>query len=154
MNANIPLKRKKPVKRAIVKGYLLIVINLSVLSGCNNRQTSEKQVVFYNEITETSSLDPAFSKNQSIMWPVHQLYNTLVEIDSSLNIVPPLAKSWEISGDRLTYIFHLGKGIYFHNNDAFSNGKGRELTASDIVYSFKRIIDKITASSGPGYLIT
>ena len=126
MNANIPLKRKKPVKRAIVKGYLLIVINLSVLSGCNNRQTSEKQVVFYNEITETSSLDPAFSKNQSIMWPVHQLYNTLVEIDSSLNIVPPLAKSWEISGDRLTYIFHLRKGIYFHNNDAFSNGKGRE----------------------------
>ena len=107
MNADIPLKRKKPVKRAIVKGYLLIVINLSVLSGCNNRQTSEKQVVFYNEITETSSLDPAFSKNQSIMWPVHQLYNTLVEIDSSLNIVPPLAKSWEISGDRLTKLLLL-----------------------------------------------
>jgi oligopeptide transport system substrate-binding protein len=73
----------------------------------------------YNESTGIATLDPAFAKNQSIMWSVHQLYNTLVEIDSGLNIVPSLAKSWEVSADRLTYTFHLRTGIFFHDNDAF-----------------------------------
>jgi peptide/nickel transport system substrate-binding protein len=36
----------------------------------------------------------------------------------------------------------------FHDNDVFTNGKGRIMTAKDVEYSFKRIIDKNTASSG------
>ena len=36
--------------------------------------------------TEYASLDPAFAKSQSTMWPAHQLFNTLVEIDDSLHI--------------------------------------------------------------------
>ncbi|HEY8690766.1 MAG TPA: ABC transporter substrate-binding protein, partial [Chitinophagaceae bacterium] len=38
--------------------------------------------------------------------------------------------------------------VLFHDNDAFVNGKGRLLTAKDVEYSFKRIIDKSVASSG------
>ena len=34
-------------------------------------------------MTGIASLDPAFAKNQSIMWAVHQLYNTLVEVDQT-----------------------------------------------------------------------
>lgn len=127
--------------------YFFIFIPLWAMSGCTSQKTSPKQVFFYNETTGTSSLDPAFAKNQSIMWLVHQLYNTLVEIDSSLNIVPSLAKSWEISENRLVYTFHLRNGILFHDKDAFLNGKGRTLIAKDVVYSFQRIMDKTTASS-------
>ena len=58
------------------------------------------------------------------MWAVHQLYNTLVEVDQDLNTVPSLAKSWEISDDRLTYTFHLRNDVFFHNDDVFENGKG------------------------------
>ena len=66
----------------------------------------------------------------------------------SLNIVPSLAKSWDISADNLSFIFHLRNDVFFQDNDAFPNGKGRKMTAQDVVYSFKRIIDKNTASSG------
>jgi peptide/nickel transport system substrate-binding protein len=38
--------------------------------------------------------------------------------------------------------------VFFHNNEAFKNGKGRKMTAGDIVYSLSRIMDKQTASSG------
>jgi oligopeptide transport system substrate-binding protein len=38
--------------------------------------------------------------------------------------------------------------VFFHDNEAFPGGKGRELTANDVVYSFSRITDKATASSG------
>ncbi|MEO6136130.1 MAG: ABC transporter substrate-binding protein, partial [Ginsengibacter sp.] len=46
------------------------------------------------------------------------------------------------------FIFHLRDDVFFHDNVAFENGKGRKMTAHDIVYSFERILDKNTASSG------
>lgn len=102
----------------------------------------------YNESTGIATLDPAFAKNQSIMWAVHQLYNTLVEIDSSLNIVPSLARSWDVSDDRLVYTFHLRNDVYFHDHEVFPGGKGRKMVAADVVFSLARIMDPSTASSG------
>ena len=62
------------------------------------------------------------------------IYDRLVDIevkeDGSSEIVPSLAESWEISGDALTYTFHLRQGVKFHN--------GEELTADDVEYSFTR----------------
>ncbi|MDB5246721.1 MAG: transporter substrate-binding protein [Segetibacter sp.] len=102
----------------------------------------------YNVQEGIATLDPAFAKSQAPIWAAHQLYNTLVETDSNLNIVPSLAKSWEVSNDRLTYTFHLRNDVLFHDNEAFDNGKGRKMNAADVVYSFSRIMDKATASSG------
>ncbi len=130
---------------ALLLTQLLLIV---MICGCRDKKLVDKQVFYYNESTGTQTLDPAFAKNQAVMWAVHQLYNTLVEIDSGLNIVPSLAKSWDISPDRLTYTFHLRKGILFHDNDVFPGGRGRVFTASDVVYSFQRIMDKSVASSG------
>ena len=62
------------------------------------------------------------------------IYDRLVDIevkeDGSSEIVPSLAESLEISGDALTYTFHLRQGVKFHN--------GEELTADDVEYSFTR----------------
>ena len=62
------------------------------------------------------------------------IYDRLVDIevkeDGSSEIVPSLAESWEISGDALTYTFHLRQGVKFHNGEA--------LTADDVEYSFTR----------------
>ncbi len=62
-----------------------------LLVACTGRQGSKEQVFHYNEATGIATLDPAFAKNQSIIWAVHQLYNTLVETDNELHIVPSLA---------------------------------------------------------------
>ena len=116
--------------------------------ACNSRPTSDKQVFYYNEQSGIASLDPAFAKNQSIMWAVHQIYNTLVETNSSLNIVPSLAKNWDVSADRLLYTFHLRADVFFHDHEVFPGGIGRKMTAHDVEYSFRRIMDRSTASSG------
>jgi peptide/nickel transport system substrate-binding protein len=118
------------------------------LYSCSGKRQSNKNIFHYNEQTGIASLDPAFAKNQSIMWAVHQLYNTLVEVDKDLNIVPSIAKSWEISEDRLIYTFHLRTDVFFQDDAAFAGGKGRQIKAEDVVYSFNRIIDKQTASPG------
>ena len=126
----------------------VLLLNLFVLASCYSEKRSDKQIFHYNEFNGIASLDPAFAKNQSTMWPAHQLFNTLVEIDDSLHIVPSLAKSWDISDDKTVYLFHLRTDVFFHDDPAFANGKGRKMVASDVVYSFNRIIDKQVASPG------
>jgi len=128
--------------------YFPAVILTALLLSCYNDERSDRKVFHYNESTGTASLDPAFAKNQSVMWAIHQLYNTLVQVDDELNIIPSLATRWEISEDRRIYDFYLRNDIYFHDDPCFPGGKGRKLTAADVAFSFQRIIDKQTASPG------
>ncbi|MBN9351504.1 MAG: ABC transporter substrate-binding protein [Chitinophagaceae bacterium] len=128
--------------------HIFIILTLTLgLFSCG--QTKRNNNIFhYNEQSGIASLDPAFAKSLSVMWAIHQLYNTLVEIDQNMNIAPSLAKSWDESADHLTFTFHLRNDIYFQDNGAFPGGKGRRMTAQDVAYSFRRIIDPATASSG------
>jgi oligopeptide transport system substrate-binding protein len=128
--------------------YLLFVICMLFFGSCATHTHPDKKIFHYNESSGIASLDPAFAKNQSVMWAVHQLYNTLIEVDDNMQLSPSLAKSWEISSDNLTFTFQLRTDVFFHDDDAFQNGKGRKLTAQDVVYSFERIVDKNTASPG------
>ena len=129
--------------------YLTILCGfILVLSSCYNSEKGEGNVFRYNEQTGIASLDPAFAKNQSVMWAIHQLYNTLVEVDSQLHIVPSLARQWTVSDDKRTFTFHLRNDVFFHDDACFAEGKGRRMTAADVAYSFQRIMDKETASPG------
>lgn len=141
------VRSQKSKGRSIIQ-LLMFVYAFGILLSCSSKHSSNKQVFTYNEQTGIASLDPAFAKNQSVMWPIHQLYNTLVEVDSNLSIVPSVAKSWDVSADRLTFTFHLRNDVFFHDDGCFPNNKGRKLTAHDVVYSFSRILDPGTASTG------
>jgi len=130
----------------INKNFLVAALLLSACHGSDPRET--KKVFHYNEADGIATLDPAFAKNKSIIWAIHQLYSTLVETDKDLNIVPALARSWDVSPDKKTWTFHLRTDVFFQDNEAFQEGKGRRMTAVDIVYSFNRLLDPATASSG------
>lgn len=117
-----------------------IMLAAIVFCGCNRHDHSDKQIFRYNESAGIATLDPAFSKDQSIIWPCRQLYNGLIELDTALEVKPAIAKRWEISADGLTYRFTLREDVRFHN--------GRKVTAKDFEYSFGRIIDPQTASPG------
>jgi len=125
-----------------------LILSFSFLISCGSSKRNEKNYFHYNETTGISSLDPAFAKNQSNIWAVHQLFNTLVETDEQLHVVPSLAKNWDISTDRMQIIFHLRTDVFFHHNPCFASGKGRRVVADDVVYSFQRLMDKTTASPG------
>ncbi len=128
----------------------ILILTFLLCSQCknDNGNKSTKKVFHYNQLNPITTLDPAFARNQAIMWAVDHLYNGLVYLDDSLNIIPCLAKRWEISKDGLDYTFHLNNAVYFHDNACFPNGKGRKMVAEDVVYSFNRIIDTTVNSSG------
>ncbi len=125
----------------------LLILTTCLLTTCTSKKKSGN-VFRINQVAGVESLDPAFAKNLNIMWHTNNIYNRLIEYDANMNITPSIAKSWSVSPDRMTYTFTIRSDVYFHDNDAFPNGKGRLLTASDIAYSFNRIIDEEVASPG------
>jgi len=143
------LKKQSEVRfrRLVLICFYASALFFILFSSCKQHQRN-KNIFHYNEQSGIATLDPAFAKSQSIMWAVHQIYNTLIQTDDSLHLISSLAKSWDISTDNLVYTFHLRNDVFFQDNDAFVNGKGRKMTAKDVVYSFNRIMDVNTASSG------
>lgn len=125
-----------------------ILILLLFLNSCHSGKIDERNIFRYNQPDGIETLDPAFARSLSIMWPVHFIYNTLVTVDSNNILKPSLAKSWELSPDGLHYIFHLRTDVFFQDNPAFPGGKGRKMTAKDVVYSFERLIDPKVAAAG------
>ncbi|MFB6305462.1 MAG: ABC transporter substrate-binding protein, partial [Flavobacteriales bacterium] len=140
------MKFIKILKHIVVAFFLLFSISCTK-SGKNNK--GENKMTFrYNESAGISDLDPAFSRNLENIWAVNQLYNGLVEMNSNMEVSPSIAKNWKISENGKVYTFYLRKGVHFHDNSVFENSKGREVTAQDFEYSFKRILDDKTASPG------
>ena len=91
------------------------------------------------------SMDPVDGSTLYDNWCVSQVYETLLQ---TKYLVRPyesepllLEKMPEVSEDRLTYHFTLKEGVKFHDDPCFPDGKGREITSADVIYSFKRIAD-------------
>lgn len=129
---------------------LVFLIFSLVVCGCKSslRNDNTLTVFRYNESSGISSLDPAFARNQANIWAVNQMFNGLIQLDSTLGIRPCIASKWEISEDGRIYSFHLRDDVYFHDAPVFKNGKGRKVGASDVVYSLIRLADDKLASPG------
>ena len=92
--------------------------------------------------TDPVGLDPHTTNATATRNMLENVYDTLVMFDSSLQIVPGLAESWEASEDGLTWTFELRPGVTFHNGDP--------LKASDVAFSINRIKDPGVASPRSG----
>lgn len=124
---------------------------LGILFGCREpaRFDNKELTVFrYNESKGIATLDPAYARNQTLIWPVNQIFNGLVQMDDSLRILPCIASSWTVREEGRVYDFYLRKDVFFHNSAVFPDSAGRRVTADDFFYSFSRITDPSIASPG------
>ena len=65
----------------------------------------------------------------------NQIYEGLVKLNQTTLVVEPsIAEKWTIDEAATTYTFSLRRGVLFHDDACFSDGKGREVTAKDIKY--------------------
>jgi peptide/nickel transport system substrate-binding protein len=93
---------------------------------------------------DPTSLDPQKTSLTALFHVTEHIYSLLVRLKPDLTVEPDLAEKWDISADGKTYTFTLRKGVKFHS--------GRGLVASDVKYSFERLIDKATASPNASLL--
>lgn len=136
-------------KQRFVSLIFVTSLALCLLVSCGRQTTDAERMIFrYNESNGIQTLDPAYASGQAVIWPCNQLYNGLVDMNDSLNIVPSIAKKWTISDDGLLYTFYLRNDVCFHNTSCYPFKKKRIVTAQDFVYSFSRILDPEVASPG------
>jgi len=84
---------------------------------------------------DTNKLDPPAMDAQEGFIADTAIYEGLVRYKSGgTDIEPALAESWDIAPDGLSVVFHLRKGVQFHD--------GSPLNAAAIAFSFDRSINK------------
>ncbi|RZJ76192.1 MAG: ABC transporter substrate-binding protein [Flavobacterium sp.] len=134
--------------RTIIKDIFCVFCLITMLS-CQKKDNDDGKKVFHINLDQNvTSLDPAFARNNNAIWMINQIFNGLVQVDSALNTIPCIAKTWTISEDNLIYTFSLRNDVYFHDDPLFKNGKGRKVVADDFAYSFDRLINPKVGSSG------
>jgi len=91
---------------------------------------------------DVSTFDPTKSAAGGTITVPNLIYNRLLAIKGGpeanpfkIEIVPELAKSWEVTPDGLTYNFKLQEGVKWHNVAPLN---GRALVADDVVFALQR----------------
>lgn len=130
------------------------------LAGCGNdpnpapyretRDDGTRWEVRYAGLTEDPrSFDPQFMYDQMSRRVLECVYDTLVEYHplktDPYEVRPALLAELpkkEVSADgKISYLCTLKKGVKFHDDQCFPEGKGRELVAEDVHYAWQRLCD-------------
>ncbi|HYX06229.1 MAG TPA: ABC transporter substrate-binding protein [Bacteroidales bacterium] len=147
---HINIRHRKKLYHAGMYLAFLQLLFIMFITGCTQKENEQvnRTVFRYNESKGIATLDPAYARSQTIIWPVNQLYNGLVQLSDSLTIEPCIARSWEISDSGKLYTFHLRQDVYFHPDSLFGPSGTRTVNAHDVLFSLNRISDPGTASPG------
>ena len=88
--------------------------------------------------SDPPTLDPHITTDYLAAAIVNEVFGGLVTIDPSIEIVPDLAKQWDISPDGRMFTFRLREDAKFHD--------GSPVTAEDFRWSLERAADPLTES--------
>ena len=96
--------------------------------------------------SDLTGLDPHISTGIQAYRVVGNLFNSLVTLDAEMNYVPDLAESWELQENGKVYVFHLRKGVKFHD--------GTDFDAEVVLWNYKRITNpEVKTLDAPFYSI-
>lgn len=127
----------------IVRVGLLLVFLLTLTAPALAQEASATAAFLENE---PQTLDPQAAQQADEFQVLYNVCEGLIAYDpATLAPVPGLAESWTISDDGTVYTFKLRSGVKFHS--------GRELTASDVVYSLTRLGNPDTGTSYTSLLL-
>jgi peptide/nickel transport system substrate-binding protein len=127
------------IRRWSVPAVLASVI---ALAGCASSAPPPSDRTIVVAITSSpSNLDPGVGLDETSQKLHHLLFSSLLRIDADLRVVPDLAVRFETADSR-TFDAEIPAGIRFHD--------GREMTAADVVFTFRRFLDPAFASPRKG----
>jgi len=134
--------------------HLASVCCLAMAVGCSPLSEDNEEKVIYLPIVSSgpNSLDPVKGSSQYDSKASSYVYQTLLQYNylrRPLEMEPLLlAEMPEVSDGGKLYRFKLRKDIFFHDDACFPGGKGRQLVATDVFYSLKRMADKKNQPKG------
>jgi len=110
---------------------LLLVLSVSSLAVAQAPKPGGTLKVAWE--ADVTGLDPYLSPGVQAWHTVGNLFSSLVTVDTNLNYVPDLAESWDILENGTVYVFHLRKGVKFH--------EGSDFDAEVVRWNYQRAVD-------------
>jgi len=136
--------------------YLLVIL----ASGCGNPSANKEKPIRLADPSkadpngqlvvslggEISVLNPILSTDTSSSAVEGAIFTGMTRINEKLEVVPDLAKSWDVSKDGKTFIFHLRSDVKWHD--------GYPFTAEDVVFTFDSVLNpKVNSVRRSDYII-
>src|SRR5882724_6786456 len=122
-------------------GGIFATLLLFACLSCSSKADPETLVMIIE--SSPTNLDPRVGLDAQSERIDDLLFDDLLTRDEHLNVQPGLAERWEIPDPR-TYVFHLHRGVKFHD--------GRPLTSRDVKWTFDSLLQgKIRSTKSGAY---
>jgi oligopeptide transport system substrate-binding protein len=93
---------------------------------------------------EPTTMDPTMSPDAHTDCLMAHFFSGLVELGLGMDVVPDVARTWEMSEGGRKYVFHLRNDVRWSD--------GTPVTAADFEYAWKRALDPATGSSTANFM--
>ncbi|NDK32571.1 ABC transporter substrate-binding protein [Nesterenkonia haasae] len=119
-------------------GASAAVIAALLLSSCGDddsaaAEDSDEERVFVAPTGTTNILNPQFIQSPAVTLVGQSMLEPLVRITDDYEVIPWLARDWDISDDGLEVTLHLEEGVQWHDGEPF--------TASDVKFNFDELFE-------------
>lgn len=127
----------------IIRVFLFFFLILAIKpSYAQEKEEKYGDAIVVASIADARTLIPILASDTASSQICNHIFNGLIKYDKNLNIVGDLAIDWEISQDNLTITFYLRKNVFWHD--------GQRVTAKDVEFTYKKLIDPNTATPYSG----
>lgn len=119
----------------IVTGLIISLVVLMCVVGCYDsydeiRQKQKKIII--NLEYDPPELNSMLSMDSVSFNVINHVFEGLTRLGKNQNIIPGVAKKWEVSDDKLTYTFYI-------RNCKWSDGS--KISARDFEFAFKEVLN-------------
>lgn len=133
------------MKKRLLISLMSLILVLGMLVGCTSNTDepagtespstpatpAEEKVLIVRAYGDPMSFNPDTIADDNAYPIVQNIFNRLVKLDSSKQVIPDLATDWEVTNEGLTITFKLREDAKWHD--------GEPVTSEDVKYTFDTI---------------
>jgi ABC-type transport system substrate-binding protein len=117
---------------AVLVGIVTALVGLA-MAGEQPKPGGTLRVAFGSDIhSGRFTLNRSSPTGYETFWVMNNTHNALVTLNQDFEIVPDLAKSWEVIDNGKAYVFHLHENIKFHD--------GTDADAEAVKWNFDQLL--------------
>ena len=120
----------RQTSRSIFISLIMVLVFTGMALSQQPKSGGSLKIAFESDVP---GMDPHISLGVQVQVLIPSLFNTLVTIDENLAVIPDLAEAWQVQDGGKTYLFHLHKGVKFHD--------GTDCDAAAVKWNFERLLN-------------
>lgn len=133
---------------------LLLALSMILLCTACSEKGAGKNISYALDMSP-ETLDPQFASSKDAQIVINNVFEGLVRLSDTGEVISGIAESWNISADGMTYSFKLKEGTEWYcpssiksefGEDFYNRFSTEKVTANDFVFAMRRAINPETGS--------